>query len=173
MADRSAIPDQGVLASVACSCFHEKDVWAARLARPDLLRAINHLATNVTEWTSKFDTMMCRLMGYIYQNTLHLSMIGWVGDSREQLFPHFFAGADFAGDVDTTVDKWLLLRHTRALHIVSHFGCDANGKHAFHIPPLKQNWWQRTSDDSCRDYWQEPYDALPCTYASRLCGMAT
>ena len=44
--------------------------------------------------------MMGRLMGYI-QNTLHLRLIGWVGDSREQLFPHFFADADFAGDIET------------------------------------------------------------------------
>ena len=28
-------------------------------------------------------------------------MIGWVGDSREQLFPNFFADADFAGDIET------------------------------------------------------------------------
>ena len=28
-------------------------------------------------------------------------MIGWVGDTREKLFPHFFADADFAGDVGT------------------------------------------------------------------------
>ena len=39
-------------------------------------------------------------MGY-RQNTLHLIMVGWVGDSPAQLFPHFFADADFAGDVET------------------------------------------------------------------------
>ena len=90
--NRGEIPDQGVLASVACSLLM-KVLWAARLARPDLLRAVNHLATKVTKWTSKCDSMMGRLMGYI-QNTLHLRMIGWVGDSREQLFPHFCADAD-------------------------------------------------------------------------------
>ena len=96
--NRGEIPDQGVLASVACSLLM-KVLWAALLARPDLLRAVNHLATKVTKWTSKCDSMMGRLMGYI-QNTLHLRMIGWVGDSREQLFPHFFADADFAGDIE-------------------------------------------------------------------------
>ncbi|MFM7989697.1 MAG: hypothetical protein ACKPKO_61330, partial [Candidatus Fonsibacter sp.] len=50
--------------------------------------------------SSSSDTMMQRLMGYIH-NTLHLRMIGWVGDSRKHMFPHFFADADFAGDVDT------------------------------------------------------------------------
>ncbi|MFM7983728.1 MAG: hypothetical protein ACKPKO_30835, partial [Candidatus Fonsibacter sp.] len=44
--------------------------------------------------------MMQRLMGYI-QATLHLRMVGWVGDSSKQLYPDFFADADFAGDVDT------------------------------------------------------------------------
>ena len=65
--DRSDRPDQGVLASVACNIL-VKVLWAARLARPDLPRSVNHLATKVTKWTSKCDSMMCRLMGYI-QNT--------------------------------------------------------------------------------------------------------
>ena len=39
-------------------------------------------------------------MGYI-QNALHLKMIGWVGDSGKHVYPHFFADADFAGDVET------------------------------------------------------------------------
>ena len=77
---RGSLPDEGALASVACSLLM-KVLWAARLARPDLLRAVNHLATTVTRWTSKCDSMMCRFMAYI-QNTLHLRMIGWVGDSR-------------------------------------------------------------------------------------------
>ncbi|MFM7982989.1 MAG: hypothetical protein ACKPKO_27065, partial [Candidatus Fonsibacter sp.] len=78
----------GTLASVACSLLM-KVLWAARLARPDLLRALNHLATKVTKWTSHCDAMMQRLMGYI-QATIHLVMVGWVGDSRKQLYPHFF-----------------------------------------------------------------------------------
>ena len=43
------------------------------------------------------------VMGYI-QNTLHMRMIGWVGDTRERLFPDLFADADFAGDVETQKD---------------------------------------------------------------------
>ena len=74
--DRSAFPDQGVLASVACSIIM-KVIWAARLARPDLLRAVNHLATKVTKWTSKCDSMMCRLMGYIQKHPA--SDNDWVG----------------------------------------------------------------------------------------------
>ena len=91
--------DEGALAYVACS-LSMTVLWAARLARPDLLRAVNYLATKVSKWTSKCDSMMHRLMGYT-QATLHLRMIGWIGDSLDKLFPHFFADADFAADIDT------------------------------------------------------------------------
>ncbi|MFM7984085.1 MAG: hypothetical protein ACKPKO_32645, partial [Candidatus Fonsibacter sp.] len=91
--------DVGSLALVACSLLM-KVLWAARLGRPDLLRAVHHVATNTTKWTSHCDAMMQSLMGYI-QATLHLRMVGWVGDSCNQLFPHLFVDADFAGDVET------------------------------------------------------------------------
>ena len=60
--DRRDLLDKGVLASFACSILMQV-LWAARVARPDLLRAVNHLATKVTKWTSTCDSMMCRLMG--------------------------------------------------------------------------------------------------------------
>ncbi|MFM7981992.1 MAG: hypothetical protein ACKPKO_22005, partial [Candidatus Fonsibacter sp.] len=97
--DGGRIDDVGTLASVACSLLM-KVLWVARLARPDLLRAVNHLATKVTKWTSNCDAMMQRLMGYI-QATLHLRMVWWFSDSRKQLYPNFFADADFAGDVES------------------------------------------------------------------------
>ncbi|MFM7978316.1 MAG: hypothetical protein ACKPKO_03290, partial [Candidatus Fonsibacter sp.] len=62
--DGSSNQDVGTLASVACSLLM-KVIWAARLARPDLLRVVNHLATKVTKWTSRCDATMQRLMGYI------------------------------------------------------------------------------------------------------------
>ena len=91
--------DEGVLASVGCSLLM-KVLRAARLPRPDLVRVVNYLATKVSEWMPKCDSRMRRLMGYI-QATLHLRMIGVIGDSRDQLFPHVFVDADFAGDIDT------------------------------------------------------------------------
>ena len=84
--------DEGALASVACSLLM-KVLWVARLARPDLPRAVNYLATKVSKWTSKCDSMLHRLMGYI-QATLHLRMMGWIGDSLDKLYPHFFNDAD-------------------------------------------------------------------------------
>ena len=92
--DGDTIVDEGKLDSVACSLLMNV-LWAARLARPDLSRAVTHLATKVTEWTSTCDSMMHRLMGYI-PATLHLRMIGWIGDAIDKLYPHFFADADFA-----------------------------------------------------------------------------
>ena len=88
-ADDLSSKDVGALASVACSLLMIV-LWAARLARPDLLRVVNHLATKVTKWTSSCDTTMHRLMGYI-QATVHLSMAGWVGDFRKPFSP-FLSG---------------------------------------------------------------------------------
>ena len=50
-ADEDQHAEEGHLASVACSLLM-KVLWAARLARPDLLRAVIHLATKITKWTS-------------------------------------------------------------------------------------------------------------------------
>ena len=98
-ADEDPKVDEGKLASVPCSLLM-KVLWAARLASPDRLRAVNHLVTKVIKRTSKFDSMIHRLMGYS-QATLHLRMIGWIGDSLDEIFAHFSADADFAGDIET------------------------------------------------------------------------
>ena len=73
-ADDKPAPDEGIFASVACSLLM-KVLWVARLARPDLLRAMNHLATKVSEWTSTFYSVMHGIMGYM-QAALSLRMIG-------------------------------------------------------------------------------------------------
>ena len=77
-----------------------KILWAARLARFDLLRAVSHLATYVTKWTSDCDRKLHRLIGYIH-HTKHLRMVGWVGDELSCIQPHLFADADFAGCTTT------------------------------------------------------------------------
>jgi len=77
-----------------------KLLYAARLARFDLLRAICHLATYVTRWSSECDRKLHRLVCYVH-STKHLRMIGWVGDTLDQMGPHLYADADFAGCVDT------------------------------------------------------------------------
>ena len=73
-----------------------KLLYAARIARFDLLRSINALARNVTKWTKDDDARLHHLMCYV-NSTLSLKMIGWVGDKIEDLSLGLFADADFAG----------------------------------------------------------------------------
>ena len=54
-----------------------KTLYAARLCRFDLLRAVCHLATFVTKWTSECDRKLDRLVCYI-NSSKHLRMI-WMG----------------------------------------------------------------------------------------------
>ena len=87
--------NRGNLAPHAASVFM-KLLYAARIARFDLLRSINALARNVTKWTKDDDARLHHLMCYV-NSTLSLKMIGWVGDKIEDLSLGLFADADFAG----------------------------------------------------------------------------
>ena len=73
-----------------------KVFFAARFARPDLIRACTHLALFVTKWDRRCDQKLHRMMCYIH-STLEWRMIGWSGDELEDIQPHLFADADFAG----------------------------------------------------------------------------
>ena len=61
--DDSVTKDTGELAAVASSILKTL-VRAAGLARSDLLRAVRYLATHVSTWTSKCDSVLNRLVGY-------------------------------------------------------------------------------------------------------------
>ncbi len=91
--------DVGCLQPIAAKVLM-KIIYAARLARFDLLRAVCHLATFVTKWTSECDRKLHRLVCYI-NSSKHLRMIGWVGDGLTVVQPHLYADADFAGCVAT------------------------------------------------------------------------
>ena len=58
-----------------------KVLYAARMARFDILRWIGRLATFITRWTVRQDAELHRLMCYI-ASTLELRLVGWVGDAR-------------------------------------------------------------------------------------------
>ena len=88
-------PDEGRSQPIAAKVLM-KMLYSARLCRFDVLRAVCHLATFVTKWTSECDRKLRRLVCYIHSSK-HLRMIGWVGDKRDALQPHFLADADFAG----------------------------------------------------------------------------
>jgi hypothetical protein len=86
----------GTLQSIAAKAL-TKVLYAARMARFDLLRAVGALACCVTKWDALCDKRLHRLMCYVH-HTLHLRMVGWVGDPQSELRPNVFADADFAGD---------------------------------------------------------------------------
>jgi hypothetical protein len=86
----------GKLKSIA-SAVLMKCLYAARMARFDLLRPITALAKRVTKWTPSCDKTLHKLMCYI-NSTVHVTMYGWVGDSMKDVELALFSDADFAGD---------------------------------------------------------------------------
>ena len=87
--------ERGALAPHAASVLM-KLLYAARIARFDLLRSINSLARNVTKWTVDDDAKLYHLMCYV-NSSLSKRMTGWVGDKFNNLTLSLFADADFAG----------------------------------------------------------------------------
>ena len=87
--------DRGQLGPLAISILM-RVLYAAREARFDLLRAVNKMSCTVAFWNSDSDLRMERLISYI-KSTLHYRQYGWIGDSPEQLQPHAYTDADFAG----------------------------------------------------------------------------
>ena len=70
-----------------------KLLYGARIARFDLLRQVNRLARNITRWTTDDDKKLHHLMCYLH-HTKHWRMIGWVGDSVEDLYWAVYADAE-------------------------------------------------------------------------------
>ena len=86
---------RGTLAPHAASLLM-KLLYAARIARFDLLRAITVLARNVTKWTVADDAKLHHLMCYVHHSA-DQKMVGWVGGSKADLSLALFADADYAG----------------------------------------------------------------------------
>jgi hypothetical protein len=101
----------GALAPVASKILM-KILYAARMARPDLLRATCYLATRITKWTPQCDKMLYRLVCYIH-SSLDYFLHGWIGDDPQKLELCLYTDADFAGDPDnarSTSGVYLCLR---------------------------------------------------------------
>ena len=86
---------KGELAPHAASVLM-KLLYAARIARFDLLRSINMLARNVTKWSKQDDVRLHHLMCYV-QSTKGKKLIGWVGNTIKELSVGIYADADYAG----------------------------------------------------------------------------
>ena len=98
----------GLMAAVAQSIL-PKLLYAARLARPDLILPINLLSRNLTKWTAFHDRALLRLIAYVETSKLRL-LRGCVGSGVSSL--KLYCDADFAGCLDTarsTSGLWLVL----------------------------------------------------------------
>jgi hypothetical protein len=91
---------KGTLQPIASSVLM-KVLYAARLARFDLLKAVANLAQKVTKWDKACDRMLHRLMCYI-NSSLDLRLKGHIGDKPEDLVISLYSDADFAGDKESS-----------------------------------------------------------------------
>ena len=90
---------KGELHSIAASVLM-KLMYAARMARWDLLRAISHLACFITTWTPDCDKRLHRIMCYV-KSSYKLRQLAWIGDDPIKnpgiIEPHMYADADLGG----------------------------------------------------------------------------
>ena len=91
--------EKGELESSACS-IRMKNLWAARLARPCIMRAVCRLAGRVSKWTRNDDRRLKRLMEYIAGSKNYM-LKAIVSDDPKDLKLWYFADADLAGDPKT------------------------------------------------------------------------
>ena len=108
--------DAGQLQPIAARVLM-KILYAARMCRFDLLRAVCVLAQRVTKWDATCDRRLHRLVSHI-QSTMGKTLVGWVGGPTEEMTPHIFTDADLAGCADTQRST------TGVYHCIS-------GKHTF------------------------------------------
>ena len=90
--------DAGQLQPIAVRVLM-KVLYAARMCRFDLLRAVCVLAQRITKWDATCDCRLHRLMSYIH-GTLGNCLTRWVGDAPAEVRPHLYTDADLAGCAD-------------------------------------------------------------------------
>ena len=74
-----------------------KILYGARVARYDLLRPVQALASRITKWTRLCHKKLHRLVSYINE-TVSVCLYGWVGDSIESIKMVLYCDADLASD---------------------------------------------------------------------------
>ena len=90
---------KGRLQPVAAKVFM-KILFAARMARYDLLRATQSIASRVSKWSTECDNALHRLVSYIHCSK-DLKMRGFIGDKFSDCRLWLFADADWAGEYDS------------------------------------------------------------------------
>ena len=109
---------EGQLMSKSCSCLM-KDLWASRLSRPDLHRAIIRLTTRITKWTRNDDKRLKRLMEYMNGTAESHMLKAFVCDPPEDVELWLFVDADFCGDKEDTKSSTGGYRPGWSGHVVS------------------------------------------------------
>ena len=90
---------EGALKPIASKVLM-KILYAARMARYDVLRAVCSLASLVTKWTKNCDKQLHRLVCYL-NSSVDMKLVGWVGETIEKWHLELFADADLASDLLT------------------------------------------------------------------------
>ena len=90
----------GTLSKIATKVL-TKIMYIARLARPDLLRAVGALTIMITKWTPLCDRKLFRIIKY-RNGSVAWRQIGFIGDKADSLELGLFSDADFAGDTACT-----------------------------------------------------------------------
>ena len=102
---------RGELNRVAASILM-RILYAARMARFDLLRVVCRLATRISRWTETDDKRLLRLVRYIYHHAGGRQM-GFIGNDVADTSLRLFCDADFAGDATSQ-------RSTSGVHLAIH-----------------------------------------------------
>ena len=89
-----------------------KVLFAARMARFDLLRATQGLASRVTKWSKECDVALHRLMCYIH-STIDVVQSGFIGDEPQSCKLWLFADSDHAGEHDSRSTSGCILAMVR------------------------------------------------------------
>ena len=83
--DPDGVKPTGKLSRVAASNLM-KALYTARMCRYDLLKAIGHLASRITKWTTRCDKQLNRLISYINTTADDVTLRGYIGDSPDELW---------------------------------------------------------------------------------------
>ena len=117
-----------------------KVLYGSRMARPDLLKINCSLASEVSRWSSTSTERLHRMMCYIEQ-TKHIGLVGWCGDSPSDLFLEAFADADFASDYNTARSTTGGILFIKGLDTSFVLSCVSKKQGASHTLRPNPRWW--------------------------------
>ena len=76
-----------------------KNLYLAKIGRPDILWSVNKLSRSVTKWSQSCDRRLARLISYMH-HTSDYRQYCHVGNAAQQCRLGLFQDSDFAGDLE-------------------------------------------------------------------------